>query len=360
MAEMHSNALILELEDKRPFPKQPFLQAKKALTQVQIQQLTEVATENFIELIPLQQSFSHLEYVLKYPCYSHLRELENTIGEICPQNPDSIALSTALLESAAEVFPKSIYLHLGSDEVWSIGSCERCKKTGRTNGELMIQYVNQLIDIACKLGKKPLIWCDMFLNCTKEELTKLDKRVIAVVWMYDGNDLCYQASKMIDMFIEAGLCVWGGCSVRCWDKSGEQNYPLLGNRKANILAWGKLIQKYALEGIVNTNWSAYSALASPYGVYETSFYPCFFAASCAWNRAESSQAFLGRYLRQFHGVEDISFLSEGWQFEDYYRLLPRLHAQLKRGQEMCTLMEAVAEYECVTKENFPASLQLFR
>ncbi len=37
--------------------------------------LLKTAHDHFIDVIPLQQSFGHLEYALKLPEYQHLREL---------------------------------------------------------------------------------------------------------------------------------------------------------------------------------------------------------------------------------------------------------------------------------------------
>lgn len=360
MAQNHINTLIVELEDKRPFPTMPFLHNENGFTQAQLQRLKETAENLFIELIPLQQCFGHLEYVLRFPQYNSLREVKSSPGELCPARPGSSQLGRQLVKDISALFPASRYLHLGCDEVWTLGQCPQCKSSKKTNAELFIPFINEMIDEAASLGKIPLFWHDMLTGCCVDELKTLDKRAIVVVWMYNGNDLAYRANKMINAFLQAGLTVWGGCSVRCWDQSGDQNYPVLHKRLVNIQAWAEASAKCGLTGMINTNWSAYSALAAPYGVYETSFYPGAFAAESAWNRKPDTGTFLQRYLQLFHGVEDMTFLQEGWQFEDYFSLLARPDICLKREKALAALMCAIAKYEHAAKTEPTVALQMFR
>lgn len=368
MADRHINAILVEMEDKRPFlsPTLKGLQNKEnGFSLEAVRTLEKKAAELFIELIPLQQSFGHLEYVLKQPEYIALRELPESAGELCPSNNGSIRLVEELLKDMKDLFPRSSYLHLGCDEVWSLGSCKKCIESGLTRHQLFIHYINHLIDFVCRMGKTPLFWHDMLMECTTEELKELDSRAIVVLWMYDGNDMKKRAAVMLDKMREAGICIWGGCAVRCWDCSGFQNYPLLANRKNNITQWAELCEEYALEGMVNTNWSAYSALAYPYGIYETSIYPATFAAEQCWNRSAYAEDFLGRYLRYYHRIDPKAILEEGMQFEDYYHVAANLDQQEEAEEVDSAAKEArwywlVEAYEDAVKGNFPAVLQMFR
>lgn len=362
MALSHINELIVEWEDKRPFPTLSFLQDTiRGFSQQQIAALEQAAWEDYLNLIPLQQSFGHLEYVLRHDRYRSLRELEEIPADLSPLNPESAALSTALLNDVMQEFPRAEYIHIGCDEVHTLGKGERSIASGSTAAELFIRFVNQSIAVVCRSSKTPLIWHDMIVNASIEELKALDKRVIVVVWMYDNNDLEYRASAMIEKLQRANVKVWGGCAVRCWDREGLQNTPLLANRKNNILRWRNVAARYSLEGMVNTNWSAYSALAAPYGVYETSRYPACLAASILWNHSEQGErSFLKDYLRLSHGVDPTAVLAEGWEFEDYYRILPRFLPQLPRGHAFAELMKWIGEYENAARDHFPTYLQLFR
>ncbi len=359
MGRRRVNAVIVELENKRPFHFAPHLQdAEAGFTVAVIELIKRCAYDNFIELIPLQQTFGHLEYVLREPEWLHLRELPDAPDELCPSKKDSVELAATLLRDLAEIFPEAKYLHMGCDEVWSLGSCSECVASALTKQQLFIQYVNRLIDVVCSIGKTPLLWHDMLADCTADDLQKLDHRGIIVLWMYDGNDLQKRAGAMLEKFHAAGLTVWGGCAVRCWDRSGMQNYPVLTKRQKNISNWAEVVIRYELPGVVNTNWSAYSALACPYGIYETSCYPACFAAEKLWNHTVNANDFLYRFLEWWHDVDTTMLQQDGWQFEDYYHLL----AQLKPAKhgELARWMQLVMDYEEATQGDFPAPLQLFR
>lgn len=368
MAERHINAVLVEMEDKRPFlnPELKKLQnPKNGFTREEVTLLEEKARELYMEWIPLQQSFGHLEYVLKNPEYMKLRELPESAGELCPSNPDSTELVKTLLEDINRLFPESKYLHLGCDEVWSLLKCDRCSSSGLTPVQMFIKYVNPLIDFVCKMGKIPLLWHDMLAEGTVEELRELDKRAIVIVWMYDGNNLKMRASRFIERMKEAGISIWGACAVRCWDKSGFQNYPVLGNRKNNVIQWSEVCRTYHLEGMVNTNWSAYSALAYPYGIYETSIYPATFAACKSWNFESREEEFLGNYIWEYHGIDPQKILEEGMKFEDYYYVAAELKKQAEKQNLIWEEREAdwyrvIEDYENATQGDFPAVLQMFR
>lgn len=362
MAQNHINTLIIEFEDKRPFPTMPFLQdASHGFTKEAIDQLCLAAHKLFIQIIPLQQCFGHIEYVLRHEQFRNVREQYNAPGEMCPLKPESVTLGRMLIRDIVELFPESKYIHLGCDEVWNLGTCDTCKQSGLTKPQLFISFINEMIDEAVSLGKTPLFWQDMLNGCTAEDLRELNPRAIVVVWMYNASDLQFRAKKMVDAFSSCNLEVWGACSIRCWDASGDQNYPVLHKRKQNIKSWAMVAQSRSLKGMVNTNWSAYSALAAPYGVYETSFYPGAFAAACAWNHKESEDGFLQKYLVLFEQVKlSAAFNAEGWQFEDYYEILSRHPEMFLDDNAFAKLMQTVSQYEHAAKTEPGVALQMFR
>jgi hexosaminidase len=270
------NTLVVEYEDKLPFRKLSFLRHPElAFTEEQHRKLLAVAEQNFIRIIPKQQSFGHLEYILKHPAYIGFRETPAAVGELCPHRQGSLEMMAGILEEIAALHPGSEYLHLGCDEVWSLGTCEDCRASGLTREASFIFFVNQLVDVACGLGKKPIIWHDMLMHASDEELSALDKRVIVAVWIYGGHRMKADARHILRKLRKAGLEVLGASAVRCWDDNGDQNYPVIPNRIQNILGWVQLSQSEQLDGIIHTNWACPFSLGSPYGLFETSRYPAF-------------------------------------------------------------------------------------
>ena len=78
-------------------------------------------------MIPLIQSFGHLEYFLKLQQYRHLREVDEFPQAICPSRDEPFKLVTQIIDQVMAMFPDSKYLHIGCDEVYHIGMCDRCK-----------------------------------------------------------------------------------------------------------------------------------------------------------------------------------------------------------------------------------------
>ena len=364
LARYKINTLIVEYEDKLPFRKLPFLRHPDlALTPEQHERLLETAHANFVEIIPKQQSFGHLEYILKHPAYIGLRETPDSVGELCPHRAGSYEMMAEIIEDIADLHPHSRYLHIGCDEVWSLGTCAECRGSGASREASFIGFVNRLADKVVALGKTPMIWHDMLMQATEEEIAQLDKRVIVVIWIYGGHRMKADARRMIRTLRSVGVAVLGASSVRCWDDNGEQNYPVIRNRIDNIVNWVNLAQSEQLGGIINTNWSAPFALGSPYGLFETSRYPAFFAADLNWNFRARVDTYLIRFLQQYHGVRTAD-LDEAemkdYGAADYYALMPQLLPVIRDNRLTAELIDAMIRYETPFQRRFPLHTFLFR
>ena len=162
--------LLIEYEDKLPLTDLKMLRHPHCLTSEQLQDLLSAAHENFIDVIPLQQTYGHLEYVLKHPEFIHLREQPNHVAELCPMKSQSLSLVHRLLKDISDLHPHSRYLHLGGDEVRNIGTCDHCKAAGKSSSALFISFMNQVAKYAIELGKQPIIWHDMLKDARMRKL----------------------------------------------------------------------------------------------------------------------------------------------------------------------------------------------
>ncbi len=351
------NTLVVEYEDKLPFETMGFLRhPSDCFTEEEFSALLSTAEENFIEVIPLQQSFGHLEYVLKYPEYIHLRETPGTPGEMCPLRPGALELSKALISEMAALHPDSKYLHIGCDEVWSLGSSAECRESGKTREVIFIEYVNHLIDHVCSLGKMPIIWHDMFRNASEEELALLDNRVLVAVWLYNGSDMPFRAKEIMMKLERAGIAYLGCSSVSCWDSCPEQNYPVIDNRLLNLDLWGRLAKETDVKGLIHTRWASSFSLGRPYGLFETHMYPLFYGADLSWNEAADRSDFLYRFLFLYHGMDTARVEEEGYRNRDYYLVVCRYHQDVSKHKETAYLI-----YLLISLENsFPVRHTMYR
>lgn len=346
MAGFKSNALMIEYEDKFPFEKHSCLKHRKyAFTKEQLGLILDTARENFIQVIPLQQSFGHLEYVLRDERYRHLRETPWDLGELCPCNPESLKLVCGLIDELAAGHPDSRYLHLGCDEVWSLGSCGLCReKYGEDKGRLFVDFVNRLINHVCSLGKKPVIWHDMLAHCGEGEIARLDSRVCVMVWLYGSTGLHKTAAPLTELLRKYGIEVFGACSVRCNDGHDLQNHPKIEARLRNIDAWAGEAQTLGIPFVAATNWAAGFSMGAPYGIYETSIYPMYACGEKLWKKESRSDTFLERFLRVFHGINGIPEGEGDCGREDYYELLAQIGDRAGKHKDIAAFMGIVSKF----------------
>lgn len=360
MASYKINGLIIEFEDRRPFDKFPFLyDEQNGLSHDDINRLRNVAYENFVEIIPKQQCFGHLEYILKHPVFFPLRETPDALGELCPLREGSLDMIYGLIDDLAALFPDSSYFHIGCDEVWSLGECPDCSASGKSRPQLFIDFVNNLAGHVCALGKKPLIWHDMLTEASFEDLSRLDKRVTVCVWEYGSARLVNRMGTLISKLQDSGISIFAACSVRCWDSNGDQNYPVVANRLRNVSSWVTLMKKFAIPSMISTNWGTPFTFGGPYGLFETSRYTAFFAAESFWNYQADSKSFLPRFLCQYHGIIPSDEFCD-CQNEDYYEIASELIPHASRHKTVLKLISVLWDYEFFTKRKFPVHTFLYR
>ncbi|MBQ8174386.1 MAG: family 20 glycosylhydrolase [Clostridia bacterium] len=365
MASYKANGLIIEYEDKLPFTRYPFLSHKDfAMTAEQHAELLSVAADNYVEIIPLQQCFGHLEYVLKHPVFRQLRECEDSLGELCPSKEESFALVCNLLEEMMEKHPESRYIHVGCDEVWTLCSCEVCHAAyGEDKEGCFIDFVNRIVDFVCAHGKIPIVWHDMLEHCSEENSARMDKRAAVMLWLYAAKLSEEQVTSLYKKFSTYGMTVMGACAVCNNGGRDDQNYPLADNRLNNVDAWVAPLAHTSIDTIVSTNWSASFGMACPYGIYETSLYTLYYSFEKYWNKTADRETYLTRFLTDFHGIDtslpEMAELLRGRRAPDYYYAIGSL-------SEYCTKHKSIAQWIGVSRRyeqvkcHFPPHLYAYR
>lgn len=365
MAAYKLNTLVIEYEDKLPRSRKEFCAASDVLTPEQHRQLLQTAYDNFIEVIPLQQTFGHLEYALKLPEYKHLREVDSAPGEMCPLREGSFALAASLMEETAKLHPQSRYLHLGCDEVWSLGQSRECRASGKTRQEISVEYINKLVQKAVELGKIPIIWHDMLVDLQPKPgdpghipeqtaLKRLDRRAVVALWLYYPEMVNRVAPEVLEQLGALGIRVIPCCAVRSSDNSAGQNYPCVEKRLRDIDAWCEVIEKSRCNGMINTNWCSTFALGNPYGLFETSRYTAFYAAELCWNLHSDTGNFLERFLGAYHGLYGVTLYGGTERRYDYYAVVGQYADRVRRNRETARLIEIMRRLEYAVPVNYTA------
>lgn len=255
------NTLIMEWEGTFPYTSHPLIPNRYAYTKEEISDFIAYCGELGIDVIPLQQSFGHVEYILRHYRYADLREDQKDVSQVCPlEQVLNQRLFTDLFTEMASVHP-SEYFHIGGDETYLLGHCDQCSVFADTYGKskLYVDHIRMMCEIVIGLGKKPVLWADIALK-HPEALSELPEETIFIDWNY-GWKLNHFGD--VEALANSGFEVWGAPSLR----SSPDNYYLstwekhFGNFRDFIPAGKEL----GYSGMILTSWST-SGRYSP--IYE--------------------------------------------------------------------------------------------
>src|SRR3954470_14686925 len=117
------NTIVMEWEATYPFQKHPLIPNRFAYTKDEVISFIKYCNSLGIDVIPLQQSFGHVEYILRNERYKNLREDQKDYSQVCPlEEEGDKKLFTDLFTELATTHP-SKYFHIGGDETYLLGHC---------------------------------------------------------------------------------------------------------------------------------------------------------------------------------------------------------------------------------------------
>jgi hexosaminidase len=318
------NTIIMEWEGTYPFEKHPLIPNRYAYTKAEVTSFIKYCADLKIDVIPLQQSFGHVEYILRNEKYKDLREDQKDFSQVCPLQTDlDKALFTDLYTELAATHP-SKYIHIGGDETYLLGHDERCKLKAAKEGKskLYIDYIKTLCDIVIKLGKTPVLWADIALKYP-DAIKLLPKSTVFIDWNYGWDMNNFGDHQKL---VKSGYEIWGSPALR----SSPDNYFLTQWEKhfKNIRDFVPAAAKLGYKGIVMTSWSTsgqYSAvfeseeqLAEVYAirhVYPLSGFNILvdaFAESIGKAGALDINGFIAKYCKDKYGFDALQ-AAKFWQ-----------------------------------------------
>lgn len=228
------------------------------LTAEEIKELEIYCKKRFIDLVPNQNSFGHMERWLEHDEYLDLAECPEDCKTIWgnrkrhslnPTNPKSLEL---MQELYAELLPNfsSKYFNIGCDETVELGcglSAKECDKKGK--GEVYLEFVKKLNAEVNKHDKQAQFWGDIILNHPKL-IPDIPKNMTALVWGYDSD---FAFKKKLPKFKKAGLDYYVCPGTSTWRSLIGRNKDAFENLKIAAI-YGK---ENNAKGYLNTNWGDY-------------------------------------------------------------------------------------------------------
>ena len=217
IADNGFNLLLLYLEDRVRTASYSYPADSECYTTDQMREVVGYAANRGIDVVPCISLLGHAERFLRHPELVGLAELRNGgIGRFgqtgldvfCPSNPAVYEFFEKYLAEICAIFP-SEYFHMGMDEAWSVGYCETCAPQAAVfEGEqrLFLHAINQGYRILRRLGKRVMMWDDMF-EYYRDILPEAPRDLIMVNWQYQP-DVRHQKGHFIDSEVGNRLALY--------------------------------------------------------------------------------------------------------------------------------------------------------
>lgn len=251
LSSLGLNTLVMEWEGTYPFNKHATISNEYSYTREEIKDFISYCESLDIQVIPLQQSLGHVEYILRNPRYSFLKEDRKDISQLCPMEIDeSTSLFKDLFTDLAALH-NSEYIHIGGDETYLLGHCEECQKKVEEEGKskLFVDYMKTIAQIVIDLGKKPVMWADIILKYP-EAAEQLPEETIFVDWNYGWKINHFGDIASLQ---ELGFSFWGAPALRSHpDNWYGTNWPVHFKNQKEFIPYAR---KSNYEGMIMTSWS---------------------------------------------------------------------------------------------------------
>lgn len=216
----------------------------------EIKELSDYCTERFIQLVPNQNSFAHMEAWTRQPEFSHLAVTKDDgtkSGTLNPLEKSSIDFMDKVYGALLPSFDAE-YINIGCDEAWELGQGEtksECEKLG--SGTVYMNYLMKLYAlIKEKYNCIPMFWDDIAMH-HPELIPQLPKDMIVIEWGYEFDHPFDEHCKILHdldlrYYVSPGTGTWNSICGRTV------------NMAENIRRAAKYAIKYNAEGFLLTDW----------------------------------------------------------------------------------------------------------
>ena len=250
------NTLIMEWEATYPYKQHSIISNRYAYSREEVTEFINYSEGLGLDVIPLQQSLGHAEYILMHERYAYLRADKRNLSQIDPTRLDVARDFFTELYSDMLSTHQSQYVHIGGDET-RILDCKRCQEAWGDDGEelgkskLYVEYMTMIAEIVIAQGKPPLLWADMIL-AHPDAIADMPKNVIYIDWNY-GWKFDRFGENPRTLIKKYGLKFWGASSIR----SSPDDYHVTSWSKhmKNQAVYVSYARESGFEGMVLTSWS---------------------------------------------------------------------------------------------------------
>lgn len=223
LAPSGCNLIVLLIRYAYQFESHPECASPNALSKADMEKIAGVCRANGIRLIPKMNLLGHqsgktpdsLDGLLRgHPEFDETPDAAEVFycRSLCPQHPAVKRIVCDLMDELIEVFHAD-GMHIGCDEVFEIGLCDRCK--AQTTAALFAEWVNGLADHLARQGVQTFLWGDRLLsaeatgygtweasaNGTEAAIDLIRRDIVICDWHYETRE----AYPSVDLFTKYGF-----------------------------------------------------------------------------------------------------------------------------------------------------------
>lgn len=267
-----ATGILLEYEDTFPF--QGMLAEAKhgnAYSVDDVNIIKAVAKQNGLKIIPLVQTYGHLEWLLKIKKFAHLREVADFPQVITPCLNESYTVIFEMLDQVIKLHNDVTEFHVGCDEVYYKLTHESCFNfPDRDN--FAKAFMSHLVKIATYIrtkipNVKIIFWDDMMHGMDEMSLIPYKPQIESLklepmMWGYMENVQTYFAP---DLYVKYGNVfgkIWIATAYK--GASGElATITSIQHHYLNHLSWIDVMKEKVSRNVLNfigvaiTGWSRY-------------------------------------------------------------------------------------------------------
>lgn len=263
------------------------------ITQAQARELVAYAANYHVTIIPEQEAFGHLHYMLNWEQYAPLAETPHGYV-LAPGQPGSLEVTKQMFGELAKVYPGP-FLHLGADETEDLGRGQtKAEVDAKGLGAVYLDYLQKIVAALQPLDRKLLFWGDIAMHdpdLVKQMPESFKKATIAVPWVYNPHPEGFD--RYIKPFTDAHIETWVAPGINNWSRV----YPNWNNALPNIQRFTLDGQRLGATGQLNTIWDDDGEALS-----NNNWYGILFGAEAAWHQGEASiPDFQSSFGANFHG-----------------------------------------------------------
>ncbi len=277
-----------------------------------ILEIDKYCRDRFIDLVPNQNSFGHMERWLKHKEYQYLAECPEikdpehfTLGirrTVCAVDPKSKEFADELYSELLPNF-SSEFVNIGGDEPYELGhgrSKEACDKQGK--GRVYLSYLKKINNLVQSKGKNAQFWGDIIVK-HPELIPELPQNITCMIWGYRAN---HPFKKQCPKFKKANIPFYVCPGTSSWRSIVGRSDNAIANQ---LNAAQNGLDNGAI-GYLNTDWG-------DYGHWHYSFinyYSFIYGAALSWNIKANKDidynSLLNRYLYKEKSNKLAQLISE--------------------------------------------------